>query len=63
MTKPILFVDTNFVVDLFGRITFDADSGANALYALSEKYDIRVTTTVLNELDQPGSPSALLPVA
>lgn len=25
MTKPILFVDSDFVIDLFGRYEFDAD--------------------------------------
>jgi len=53
MDKPIIFVDSNFVTNIFGENTYDYNTGIQALTELSEKYDIRLTSTVLNEIDGP----------
>lgn len=57
MTKPVLFVDTNFLIHIYGQATeekprginYDVKMGEAILEDLSKKYDIRVTTTVLDE--------------
>jgi Ca2+-binding RTX toxin-like protein len=54
MTEPVLYVDTNFVADLFGRTTWTGTTGVALLDNLDTKYDIRLTTTVEDELDQEG---------
>lgn len=50
--KVILFVDADFVNDLFGRTNFDQAAGEQALAELTQKYDIRITSTVFQEIDQ-----------
>ncbi|TAL27082.1 MAG: hypothetical protein EPN97_18155 [Alphaproteobacteria bacterium] len=57
MTKPVLFLDTNFLIHIYGQATEDKPRGINydpkmgeaILDDLGKKYDIRVTTTVLDE--------------
>ncbi len=50
--KPIFFIDNDFVSDLFGRTSFDAESGSQALTDLLNDYDIRLTSTVLKQINQ-----------
>lgn len=50
--KPILFVDADFINDLFGRgSNFNTSIGYQALDDLVTKYDIRITSTVFSEID------------
>ena len=51
-TKPILLIDADMINDLFGRSSFDATAGAQALDELYLRYDIRITSTVLAEVNQ-----------
>ena len=50
--KPVLFLDTDFVSDLYGPRNFDALGGDDVLDILSESYDLRMTSTVLMELQR-----------
>ncbi|MDH5723010.1 MAG: hypothetical protein OEY94_06785 [Alphaproteobacteria bacterium] len=52
--KPVLFMDTDFVNDIFGRKNFDAARGTETLNALAGKYEIHITSTILQELN-PGT--------
>ncbi len=48
--KPFLFLDTDFVSDIYGPKTFDALGGDDVLDILSRSYNLRMTSTVLDEL-------------
>ncbi len=50
MTKTILILDNDFISDLFGRGSFNAELGRSILDALNAKYDLRITSTVLIEV-------------
>lgn len=54
--KPILIVDSDFLIDIFGR-NGDAnmDLGNATLTQLTQKYDIQITRTVLDEVSNPAS--------
>lgn len=49
MTKPVLFLDTDFIGNVFGQNSGDASRLNNVLDALYENYDVRITDTVWGE--------------
>ncbi len=56
MGKPMLILDNDFLVDIYGRSAakgiptqFDKQVGENILDDLLKKYDVRITRTCLNE--------------
>ncbi|MGH1377176.1 MAG: calcium-binding protein, partial [Alphaproteobacteria bacterium] len=55
--KKTLFLDSDFINDLFGRQNFDQDTGKKILDSLAEEYDLHTTSTVLDEI-QPQHPNA-----
>jgi hypothetical protein len=50
MMKLILFLDANFLIDIFGRSDFSPETGQKILKSLAQKYDLRTTSTVLDEV-------------
>lgn len=49
MTKPVLFLDTDFIGNIFGQNSGDASRLNRVLDALSENYDVRITDRVWRE--------------
>jgi Ca2+-binding RTX toxin-like protein len=54
MTEQVLFVDSDFMNDIYGRATISQSTGDAILDDLSSNLQIHYTSTILEELDQPS---------
>src|SRR5687768_13894186 len=56
MTKPVLFLDNDFISNIYGEVSGQGDANRliRALDALYQDYDIRVTDEVFEEAVTPN---------